>query len=285
MDAPFLYLLVFAAAALPLALSALLRREASAAVRRQSKSLVASLAEGPLGVMLMRLRRTSVEPMRVQLARAGREPSGVAEVFVAQALDAAGLALGGLVVGAALPASAQALAPVFAFVGGFVGWVMPTTAIASAAQTRQKAIVRALPFAIDLLVSAMRSGLDFGAAIRYYVNLGDNGPLTEEFAAMLRENELGTGRITALQNMADRVRIPAFSTFVSAVALGTEMGSPLSDTMEIQGEELRKARYSLAENLAQKAPSKMILPMALFVLPAVFVVIFVPVYLRMKSAQ
>jgi len=286
MEGPLLYLLVLAAAALPLALSALLRRREEPVVRRRSKPLVATLAEGSLGVTLLRLRRTSIEPLRVRLVQAGRDPSGVAEVFVAQVLDAAGFALAGAVVGAMLPAGGGVtLAPVFALAGAFVGWVMPTTAIANAVQTRQKAIVRALPFAIDLLVSAMRAGLDFGAAVRYYVNLGDNGPLTEEFAAMLRENELGTGRITALQNMADRVRIPAFSTFVSALALGTEMGSPLSDTMEIQGEELRKARYALAEVLAQKAPSKMILPMALFVMPAVFVVIFVPVYLRMKSAQ
>jgi len=287
MEGPLIYLLVFVAAAFPLALSAVVRRNRSSAavLTAQSKSLVAALADGPLGVLLMHLRSGAIEKVRVQLVQAGRPPSGVAEVFVAQVLDGAGFALGGLVVGLLLPTDAEALAPLFAFVGFFLGWVMPTTALASAVQTRQKALVRALPFAIDLLVSAMRSGLDFGAAIRYYVNLGDEGPLTEEFAAMLRENELGTGRITALQNMADRMRIPSFTAFVSAVALGTEMGSPLSDTMEIQGEELRKSRYALAENLAQKAPSKMILPMALFIMPAVFVIIFVPVYLRLKSVK
>ena len=280
MDNLSLYLIVFAVTALPLLASAARRQHGAGPATR---SLVARLADGPLGGLLLRLRRGSVENVRVALQKAGRRETTVAEIFVRQVLAAVGLALAGLAVGAVLPDEAKAIAPVFVFIGFFVGWVTPTTTLDNAVQERQKAIVKALPFAIDLLVSAMRSGLDFGAAVRYYVNLGDHGPLTEEFAAMLRENELGTGRITALRNMADRVRIPAFTTFVSAVALGTEMGSSLSDTMEIQGEELRKTRYAMAENLAQKAPSKMILPMAIFVMPAVFVIIFVPIYLRMRS--
>lgn len=276
------YLIVLAVMALPFVVTSFRRRSAGEA-DRSAKTLAARLANGFLGTLFLRLRHGSVEDIRIQLAKAGMRETSVAEIFVRQALFAIGFALGGLVFSAVLPNDAKAFAPVLPLIGFFIGWVMPTTAIANAVQERQKALVKALPFAIDLLVSAMRSGLDFGAAVRYYVNLGDTGPLTQEFAAMLRENELGTGRITALRNMADRVRITAFTAFVSAVALGTEMGSSLADTMEIQGEELRKSRYALAENLAQKAPSKMILPMAIFVMPAVFVIIFVPIYLRMKG--
>ena len=276
------YLIVLTVMALPFLVTAFRRRPVGGA-DRSSKALSARLADGPLGTLLLRIRHGSVEDVRVQLTKAGLRDTSVAEIFVRQALLAVAFALGGIVVGVVLPDDAKAFAPALIFIGLFIGWVMPTTTLANAVQERQKALVKALPFAIDLLVSAMRSGLDFGAAIRYYVNLGDTGPLTQEFAAMLRENELGTGRITALRNMADRVRITAFTAFVSAVALGTEMGSSLSDTMEIQGEELRKSRYALAENLAQKAPSKMIMPMAIFVMPAVFVIIFVPIYLRMKG--
>ena len=283
MDRTLLYLIVFAVTALPLLLAGLRGSPFGAARPSGSRSLVSRLAGGPLGHLLLRLRHSAVEDVRAQLAKAGRRETSVEEIFVTQLLGGVGGALGCAVVGAFLPEDAKSVAPLFVLIGLFIGWVLPTTSLGNAVQARQKALVKALPFAIDLLVSAMRSGLDFGAAIRYYVNLGDNGPLTEEFAAMLRENELGTGRITALRNMADRVRIPAFTAFVSAVALGTEMGSPLSETMEIQGEELRRARYALAENLAQKAPSKMILPMAIFVMPAVFVIIFVPIYLRMHS--
>lgn len=284
MEKPLLYLLVFVITALPLVVAGFRRpHPASAAVPSLRRSWAATLANGPLGRLLLRLRRGSVEDVRAKLMMAGERETSVEEVFVRQVVMAFGLALGALVVSSVLPQDAKAFAPVFVFIGLFVGWVMPTTALGNAVQNRQRALVKALPFAIDLLVSAMRSGLDFGAAIRYYVNLGNKGPLTEEFAVMLRENELGTGRITALRNMADRIRIPAFTGFVSAVALGTEMGSPLSETMEIQGEELRKTRYAMAENMAQKAPSKMILPMAIFVMPAVFVIIFVPIYLRMKG--
>ena len=130
----------------------------------------------------------------------------------------------------------------------------------------------------------MRGGLDFTAAIRFYVNLGVNGPLTDEYRTMLREMELGIIRTAALQNMADRIQIKEFTSFASAVVMGTELGASLADTMDIQSEEMRKLRFSIAECKAQRAPSLMLLPMALFILPAVFIIILTPVFLKMKES-
>ena len=58
----------------------------------------------------------------------------------------------------------------------------------------------------------------------------------------------------------------------------------MTETMEIQGEEMRKARFAMAECKAQRAPSLMLLPMALFILPAVFIIILTPVFLKMREA-
>ena len=66
--------------------------------------------------------------------------------------------------------------------------------------------------------------------------------------------------------------------------MGTELGASLVETMEIQSEEMRKLRFSIAECKAQRAPSLMLLPMALFILPAVFIIILTPVFLKMKEA-
>ncbi len=169
--------------------------------------------------------------------------------------------------------------------GLFMGWVLPKSSIQSMAKDRQEAILRALPFAIDLLTSAMRAGLDFGASLRYFVGLGIRGPLTDEFQMMLRETELGVGRIDALLNMAQRLKIKEFTSFASAIALGSEMGAPISKTMEIQGEEMRKVRFNIAEQKAQRAPSIMIMPMAMFIMPAVFVIIITPVILKFQMAK
>lgn len=169
-------------------------------------------------------------------------------------------------------------------IGGFIGWITPSTVVESAADKRQAEIIKGLPFAIDLIGSAMRSGLDFGAAIRYYVSLGIPGPLSMEFGIMLRQIELGKTRVEALNSMAERICSNEFTSFVGAVAYGTEVGASIADTMSIQGEELRRARFNLAERKAARAPSLMILPMAIFILPAVFIIIFMPVYLKIQAS-
>ncbi len=174
--------------------------------------------------------------------------------------------------------------PVAAAIAAFVGWFLPGIAIGNLVQKRRLLILQAIPFSIDLICSAMRGGLDFTAAIRFYVKLNIPGPLTEEYAAMLREMELGVIRTDALQNMADRLQIKEFTSFAAAVVMGTELGASLTDTMEVQGEEMRKLRFSIAECKAQRAPSLMLIPMALFILPAVFIVILTPVFLKMKEA-
>ena len=171
-----------------------------------------------------------------------------------------------------------------ALIAAFVGGSMPGVMIGNLAQKRRMEILKAIPYSIDLIASAMRGGLDFSAAIRFYVKLGISGPLTDEYSQMLREMELGVIRTVALQNMADRIQIKEFTSFAAAIALGTELGAPLTETMEIQGEEMRKARFALAECKAQRAPSLMLLPMALFILPAVFIIILTPVFLKMKEA-
>lgn len=165
------------------------------------------------------------------------------------------------------------------------GWFFPATALDSHAENRRREIVRNLPFAIDLIGSAMHAGLDFNAAVRYYVGLGLKTPVAEEFAIMLHESELGKSRIEALQSMANRVQTPVFTSFVDSVAHGIDVGASLVGTMRMQGEDMRRARFHLAEEKAARAPSIMILPMAVFIMPAVFVMVLVPVVLRYKAAR
>lgn len=170
-------------------------------------------------------------------------------------------------------------------VAAIVGWFLPTTFIQKRAQERQIEIIRSLPFAIDLLASAMRAGLDFIAAVRYYVSMGGKGPLVVEFGLLLRQMELGKSRMEALEEMATHVQTQEFTAFVAAVAHGTEIGASIIETLQIQGEDMRRARFNLAERKAARAPSIMIFPIALFILPAVFAIVFVPVILRFLAAK
>lgn len=172
-----------------------------------------------------------------------------------------------------------------ALVFGFIGFIMPSTTILSAADKRQNEIMKALPFSIDLIGSAMRSGIDFTAAVRYYVatEKPDN-PLALEFGILLRQLELGKTRIEALEDMNKRVQHDAFGAFTSAVIHGMEVGASIVETMKIQAEEMRRVRFNAAERKAARAVSAMIFPIAVFIMPAMFIIIGTPVLLKVFSS-
>ena len=195
--------------------------------------------------------------------------------------------IGGAAVGSLFflfPELGKPLAVAFSIAIGYVGWIYPSVLLEKYVEWRQTELTRQLPFAIDLIGSAMRAGLDFGAAMRYFEGLKMPGPLTEEFGKVLQQMELGKTRVQALEEMASRVQVEAFTAFVGVVAYGTEIGASISETLLVHGEELRRARFHLAERKAARAPSLMILPMALFIMPAVFIIVITPVIMRMKGA-
>ncbi|MBR1837613.1 MAG: type II secretion system F family protein [Kiritimatiellae bacterium] len=234
------------------------------------------------GAPLASMRPHRAEVLKKQLLLAA-VPMAPESVLGAQAA----LALAGVLAGLALfalsgnPKAGLALGALSAF----CGWFFPPSAVQSRAENRRMEIIRGLPFAIDLIGSAMHAGLDFNAAMRYYVGLGLKNPLVEEFGQTIHEAELGKSRVEALKSMADRVQTPAFTAFVDAVAHGMEIGASLVGTMRMQGEDMRRARFHVAEQKAARASSIMILPMAVFIMPAVFVMVFVPVWLRYKAAK
>ena len=220
-------------------------------------------------------------------ARASSLPLNPARVFTLKVF----CAVGGLVIGVALVFAMRALFPdvplVWPVLGGIflvlVGWIYPSMTLENYVIWRKAELMRALPFAIDLIGSAMRSGLEFGAAMRYFTGLRMAGPLTEEFGSVLQQIELGKTRTEALADMADRVQVEAFTSFVGVVAYGSEIGASIADTLKVHGDELRRARFHLAERKAARAPSLMIFPMALFIMPAVFIIIITPVIMQMKG--
>ena len=210
-------------------------------------------------------------------------PIGVGDVFGAQLLWSSIVAVVGAIFMLILEMDVSYLITA-CLVGGLIGWLIPVVQIQNLAEARQIAIRRALPFAIDLISSAMAAGLDFSAAVRYYVEHTELSPLTQEFGVTLKMLELGNNRNDALKAMADRLAIDEFRSLVNAVVQGTEMGASITDTLRINAEEMRRVRVAAAERRAQRAPSLMMIPMALFIMPSVFVIIFVPIYLRVQSS-
>lgn len=216
---------------------------------------------------------------RQEFIEASALPLNPARVFVCQAIVApVGAVFGCLAfLVEAIPPLYQVLAVAFL---AFAGWCLPMIALQNLAEARRTEISKTLPFAIDLMGSAMRAGLEFGAAMRYFAGLGNGGALEEEFSRILQEVSLGKPITEGLTDMAARLRIKSFTAFAGTISYGTEIGASIAATLKIHGAELRRERFSLAERKAARAPSMMIFPLAVFIMPAVFVVIFVPVIMQ-----
>lgn len=231
---------------------------------------LARTADSPAGRLLQKDLVLSGLPLTVPVVRATQ--------LICCALLGLGL-LALLLVASPDPAH-RVLGLVF---GSLIGWCLPVSWVRQKSAQRKQAISKELPFAIDLITVSMQAGQEFGAAVRQVVKESGPTALAQEFAVMLKEVELGKTRMDALKAMSDRIQIEEFVGLVSAVQQGTEMGASITKTLQIQAEELRRIRYHRAERKAARAPSLMIMPMALFILPSVFIIIFVPMLIRLKE--
>lgn len=166
---------------------------------------------------------------------------------------------------------------------GLIAGLMPLMTISRMAKKRTSEISRILPFAIDLISSAMNAGLDFSSAVRYYNSLNFKDPLSVEFNVLLSEIELGKSRSDALRNMASRLKSDEFDRFAAAIVYSLESGAAIIDVMQIQADEVRRIRFSRLEQENAKIPSKMLVPIVLCIVPAVFITVLVPIILSIKD--
>ena len=145
---------------------------------------------------------------------------------------------------------------------------------------RHAEITRALPFVLDLLTLSVEAGMDFMSALQRCCERRRLDALNEEFVRMTREIQVGTPRRVALQNMAERVRLPDLKSFVHALVQADELGVSIGSILRIQSEQLRGRRFDRAEKLANEAPVKMLGPLLLCIFPAVFIILLAPILLQ-----
>ena len=150
---------------------------------------------------------------------------------------------------------------------------LPLSRLNGAVKKRKKEVTRALPDLLDMLASTVHAGLTFNAALAYSVP-GVPGALGDELRAALSEIRVGRGRADALRAMADRVDQEELKTTVRAIVQSERLGSNLSKVLEDLSEESRNRRLLRGEEIAARLPVLMVVPMALFMLPALFTMIF-----------
>jgi tight adherence protein C len=204
------------------------------------------------------------------------EPAGMRTTeFVAVKLLFAGAALlVGFVLFGVL-GSNLVLGLIIAVVLAVLFYVLPEFWLSRRVSRRQHRMVLAMPDTLDLLTISVRAGLGFDGALATVVEK-TQGPLAEEFRRALAEIRVGKPRRDALRDMAARADVEPLTNFVGAIIQADTLGVAISQVLQVQSEQLRIERRQRAEEMAAKAPIKMLFPLVGCIFPSMFIVILGP---------
>jgi len=231
---------------------------------------------GSLGDMISGLvPRRRADQLRHRLLVAGVSAKvGPEEFVVMQGVGLGGGVLLGLLLGKASGYTGFGLLRI-AVILAAIGLFAPVAWLRRKQDERQSSIRRDLPDVLDLLAISVEAGVGFEGAIEVVTRHFDS-PLATEFARTLQEMELGLPRREALQNLKRRTEVPELSNFVLILVQADALGMPIGRVLRTQATEMRLKRRQWAREKAARLPVKILLPLTLFILPALFVVILGP---------
>lgn len=156
---------------------------------------------------------------------------------------------------------------------GAIGAYLPMNGLERAIAKRKVQVQKTLPDFLDMVSTTVQAGLSVNQALAYAIDAAP-GALGDEIKAALSEIRLGRGRADALRAAADRLQQQQFTTTITAITQAERLGTNISKVLNELAEDVRNHRVMIVEELAAKLPVKMVFPMAMFMLPALFVVIF-----------
>jgi tight adherence protein C len=230
------------------------------------------------GVVRKILSSVDKNAVGAKLAEAGWYQTTVASFVMSRFASAGvGAAIGAFV---AIALKQVSLLLPAVLIMGLIGFVAPSFVIDGAIKKRKQAIARRIPDLLDMVSTTVEAGTALNAALASATQ-SIEGPLAEEIAIVLSDVRLGRSRADAFSAMGQRAKQPDLSSLVTAIVQTERLGGNIGNVLDELAQEARAARLARAEEIAARLPVLMILPMAFFMLPALFVMIFTPVISNM----
>jgi len=179
-----------------------------------------------------------------------------------------------------LPVVSPDMVPFVILMGISIGYMLPEFWLRGRIKKVKSAIIRELPDAIDLLGLCVNAGLDFMLALKWVVEKSPPSVLVNELNVLLQEINVGKTRREALKDLAGKYELPDLQTFSRTLIQADKMGTSISEALNILSEDMRLARFRRGEQMAMKAPLKLLVPLLLFIFPVVGILVAGPVFLE-----
>ena len=128
-----------------------------------------------------------------------------------------------------------------------------------------------MPELVDLLVTTVEAGVGFASSLQMVARRVE-GPLGKELRLALQEQSMGLTIEEALEHMLDRVDSPSLRAFVQSILQGQILGVSIGKILRDLAVDMRKRRRQMAEERAQKAPTKILFPLIFLILPSLLIV-------------
>ena len=169
--------------------------------------------------------------------------------------------------------------------GALLGWMLPFIQLKRKIKARKRALQRGLADALDLMVVCVEAGLGVNQALLRVAEEMDrvSPEISDELTLVTLEMRAGTPRDEALKNLADRTGLQDIRSWVNMMIQTDRFGTSIADSLRIHSDTLRTTRRQRAEEAAAKLTVKMLIPLVLFVFPALFVVILGPAVIAFRE--
>ena len=164
--------------------------------------------------------------------------------------------------------------------------ILPETVLKNITIKRNEAMQKSLPDMLDLLVICAEAGLTLDAALQRVVKeMAQTGPeLADELGLTAVELGFLPERRQALNNLAERVTLPAVRSVTATLIQSEKYGTPLAQSLRVLSGEFRNERMMKAEEKAATLPATMTIPLILFILPTLFVVLIGPAACKLSDS-